>query len=54
MTVTATILNTGAADAENVVVQFVDATSSTPVPIAAGQVIDRIPAGGAAYRDHRL
>ncbi len=48
VTVTATILNTGAADAENVVVQFVDATDSTPMPIAAGQLIDRIPAGGAA------
>ena len=48
VTVTATILNTGAADAENVVVQFVDATGSAPIPIAASQVVERIPAGGAA------
>jgi subtilase family serine protease len=48
VTVTATILNTGAADAHNVVVQFVDATDSPPTPIAASQVISTIPAGGAA------
>lgn len=47
VTVTATILNQGNAPAENVVVQFVDATRNGGVPIAANQVISSIPAGGA-------
>lgn len=48
VTVTATILNNGAAEAVNVVVQFVDATNNGAAPIAANQVISSVPAGGAA------
>ncbi|MCC6167020.1 MAG: S8 family serine peptidase [Caldilineaceae bacterium] len=48
VTVTATILNNGNAEAANVVVQFVDATDNGAIPIAANQVISSIPPGGAA------
>ncbi len=48
VTVTATILNNGSATAENVVVQFVDATNNGGVPIGANQVISSIAPGGAA------
>ena len=44
--VTATVLNNGTAPAENVVVQFVDATGGN-VPIGASQVISSIPDGGS-------
>ncbi len=47
VTITATLLNKGTGPAENVVVQFVDATTSEGVPIAANQVISTIPPGGA-------
>ena len=47
VTVTATILNDGASDAENVVVQFVDATGNGSTPIGASQVVTSIPAGGS-------
>ena len=43
----ATILNNGTADAVDVLVQFVDATSSAAVPIDQQQSIDLIPAGGS-------
>jgi subtilase family serine protease len=48
VTVTATILNNGSAEATNVVVQFMDATNNGAAPIAANQVISSIPPGGAA------
>jgi subtilase family serine protease/subtilisin family serine protease len=47
VTVTATIVNNGSGPAENVVVQFVDATNNSGAPIAANQVISSIPAGSA-------
>ena len=42
-----TVLNTGDADAENVLVQFSDTTDSGQQPIGAMQTIERIPAGGS-------
>ena len=42
-----TVLNTGDADAENVLVQFSDVTDSGQRPIGAMQTIERIPAGGS-------
>lgn len=45
--VTATVLNDGTAPAENVVVQFVDASGNGSTPIGASQVISRIPEGGS-------
>lgn len=42
-----TILNTGDADAENVLVQFSDTTDSGQQPIGPVQTIERIPAGGS-------
>jgi subtilase family serine protease/subtilisin family serine protease len=48
VTVTATVLNLGRAPAENVVVQFVDATNNGGVPIGANQVISAIDPGSAA------
>ncbi len=42
-----TVLNTGDADAENVLVQFSDVTDSGQQPIGAVQTIERIPAGGS-------
>lgn len=47
VTVTAIVLNTGAADARNVVVQVVDITDGRPLPIEREQVIDFIPVGGS-------
>ncbi|GIV78085.1 MAG: hypothetical protein KatS3mg050_2479 [Litorilinea sp.] len=47
VTVTATVLNVGAAPAQNVVVQFVDATNNGTTPIGASQIIAEIPAGGS-------
>ena len=48
VTVYATILNSGDADADDVVVQFFDATaSSQTTPVGEPQRIDRIPAGGS-------
>ncbi|MFZ1755762.1 MAG: CARDB domain-containing protein [Caldilineaceae bacterium] len=47
VTLIATILNTGDADAENVLVQFSDTTDSGQRPIGAMQTIERIPAGGS-------
>jgi uncharacterized repeat protein (TIGR01451 family) len=46
--VQAVILNGGAANAQDVVVQFSDATDSSSVPIGPQQVIPAIPAGGSA------
>lgn len=48
VTLLVTVLNTGDADAENVLVQFSDVTDSGQQPIGAGQTIERIPAGGSA------
>ena len=48
VTVTATILNNGNADAQDVAVQFMDATDPSPTPIGTDQVISSIPAGGGA------
>lgn len=48
VSVTATILNAGVVDAGQVLVQFVDVTTGTPIPIGAKQTIALIPAGGSA------
>ena len=48
VTVTATISNTGEADAADVVVRFLDATDEEPVQIGEDQTIDAISAGEAA------
>ena len=48
VTVTATLLNLGSVVAENVVVQFVDASNNGNSPITANQVISAIAPGGAA------
>ncbi|NJN81426.1 MAG: hypothetical protein HC802_03510 [Caldilineaceae bacterium] len=48
VTINATVLNTGATDASDVVVQFVDGTGVSSAPIDAPQVLDSIPAGGSA------
>lgn len=49
VTIHALILNEGTAAADDVVVQFIDATSSSsPLPIGQPVTIDRIPAGGSA------
>ena len=49
VTIHALILNDGTATATDVVVQFIDATSSSsPLPIGQPVTIDRIPAGGSA------
>ncbi|RLT43111.1 MAG: hypothetical protein DWI57_04865, partial [Chloroflexi bacterium] len=47
VTLLVTILNTGDADAEAVLVQFSDVTDSGQRPIGAMQTIERIPAGGS-------
>ena len=47
VTVTAVVLNNGAADAQGVVVQFADLTTGRPLPIGDQQTIDRIPAGSS-------
>lgn len=47
VTLIATVLNTGDADAENVLVQFSDTTDSGQQPVGAMQTIERIPAGGS-------
>ncbi|MEZ4618149.1 MAG: CARDB domain-containing protein [Caldilineaceae bacterium] len=47
----ATILNTGNADANDVMVQFIDATSNGGTPIDANQVISTIPPGGSAVAE---
>ena len=48
VTVRAVVLNAGAADAENVAVQFFDATGGDLSPIGAQQRLRLIPAGGSA------
>lgn len=48
VTIFATVLNIGTADASNVVVQFLEDNTSSTRPIAPNQVIDSIPAGSAA------
>ena len=48
VTVIATVRNAGLLDAEDVVVQFLDATTTPAMPIGDPQVISRIPAGGSA------
>jgi hypothetical protein len=47
VTVNATVLNNGNADARGVVVQFVDATGETPAPIGAPQTVAEIAAGSS-------
>jgi len=47
ISVTATILNNGTADARNVSVQFVDSTGESPVPIGLNRTIAEIPAGSS-------
>lgn len=47
VTISAVVLNRGAADAEQVVVQFVDMTTGRPLPIGQEQVIEQIPVGGS-------
>lgn len=51
VTLRATILNNGEIDAHDVVVQFVDVTAKSPVPIAANQLIPLIPAGGSGVAE---
>ncbi|MEX1018249.1 MAG: S8 family serine peptidase, partial [Litorilinea sp.] len=48
VTITAVVLNTGAEDATNVLVQFVDVTYSGFEPIGQEQTIDLVPKGGSA------
>ncbi|MGB5049071.1 MAG: CARDB domain-containing protein, partial [Caldilineaceae bacterium] len=47
VTVNATILNNGSADARSVMVQFVDATSDTPIPIGPPQTVAEVAAGSS-------
>ncbi|MCL4834692.1 MAG: S8 family serine peptidase [Caldilineaceae bacterium] len=47
VTVNATILNNGSADARGVMVQFVDATGETPVPIGQPQTVAEVAAGSS-------
>ncbi len=47
----ATILNSGNADAHDVMVQFVDTTDNDAIPIAANQTISHIPPGGSAVAE---
>ncbi len=51
VTVHAIVLNQGAADAHNVLVQFIDMTTGVAVPIAREQFIELIPVGGSATVD---
>jgi uncharacterized repeat protein (TIGR01451 family) len=48
ITLIATIFNDGNSPANNVLVQFVDATETATVPIGQPQTIDTIPVGGSA------
>lgn len=54
VTVHAVVLNQGAADAHNVLVQFIDMTTGVAVPIAREQVIELIPVGGSAHVEATL
>jgi uncharacterized repeat protein (TIGR01451 family) len=45
--VQAVVLNHGVSDANDVVVQFVDATAGGNAPVGSPQIIDSIPAGGS-------
>lgn len=47
VTISAVVLNTGAADASDVIVQFVDYSTGRPIPIGNEQVIASIPVGGS-------
>ncbi len=47
VTITALILNTGSAVAENVTVQFINVSSGRPLPIGLEQTIAMIPVGGS-------
>lgn len=49
--VRATILNTGNAEATEIMVQFVDTTGNGTMPIDANQVIESIPSGGSAVAE---
>ncbi|MEZ4864733.1 MAG: CARDB domain-containing protein [Caldilineaceae bacterium] len=51
VTLRATVLNSGETDASDVVVQFVDVTEKSPVPIGANQTIALIPAGGSGVAE---
>ncbi len=51
VTIRAVVLNQGQADAERVVVQFVDMTSGRPLPIGAEQTIERITVGGSGIAE---
>lgn len=44
----ATVRNDGAVPAQDVAIQFVDATSSPGVPIGQPQIVSAVPAGGSA------
>lgn len=48
VTIFATVLNIGTADAANVVVQFLEGSGSSARPIAPNQTIESIPAGSSA------
>ncbi len=48
LTLRAVVLNNGASDAEDVIVQFTDTTDSGSTPVGPQQVIALIPAGGSA------
>jgi subtilase family serine protease/subtilisin family serine protease len=47
MTLIATVFNDGNAPADNVIVQFLDASGSQSLPIGQPQTIDTIPVGGS-------
>ena len=51
VTLRATILNNGDVDATDVVIQFLDLTDKSPVPIGANQTISLLPAGGSGVAE---
>lgn len=54
LTVTAVVINNGGEEANDVTVQFVDATEATPVPIGMPQTIANISVGGSASAQIKL
>ncbi|MEZ4712988.1 MAG: CARDB domain-containing protein [Caldilineaceae bacterium] len=47
MTISALVLNSGTADASDILVQFTDMTDDAGLPIGTEQIIDSLPAGGS-------
>lgn len=50
----AIVLNNGAAEARNVLVQFIDMSSGVAIPIGGEQFIERIPVGGSGQVEATL